>query len=318
MEQDLLVATPTPSSAVRHSYNLFGLWFESAESIPGLTPVDAAAASDPVHIEFGSVPCHLADVEAEDDIFQANRAQYLIDFPGIVRLLVERGLVQVEPAPDCDWVQVWNAILGTGGAVSGFQRGHMPLHASAIVHNGAVFAFSGQSGFGKSTLAAALVERNYRVFTDDLCLIRAAGKRFMVGEGVGEVRLMDDAAKRLGLSKQDARATQGNVAKYVFKCGEEIGSDAALKRIYSLSFVQPGLEPGIYRLRGVEAMQSLVDRLRVGIQPVPVGMARNAFEMLAALVGHVEVFRFVRPRDYREFDVWLERLTAHFEEDDTA
>jgi hypothetical protein len=52
------------------------------------------------------------------------------------------------------------------------QRGHLLLHASAVARDGKVFAFLGNTGLGKSTLAAALHAQGYCFVADDIVAVR--------------------------------------------------------------------------------------------------------------------------------------------------
>ena len=47
----------------------------------------------------------------------------------------------------------------------------MPIHASAVAHDGGVFAFTGPSAAGKSTLIAALGRAGLPMFCDDTLVL---------------------------------------------------------------------------------------------------------------------------------------------------
>lgn len=49
--------------------------------------------------------------------------------------------------------------------------GYLPLHASSVVANGRAYVFAGKSGSGKSTIAAALLDRGCEFLADDRVLI---------------------------------------------------------------------------------------------------------------------------------------------------
>ena len=71
------------------------------------------------------------------------------------------------------------SLFGSPWAAVALQRGLLPLHASAVSRAGAVHAFSGASGGGQSTLAAALGRHGLPFFADDLLLLDPAS----FGEG---------------------------------------------------------------------------------------------------------------------------------------
>lgn len=56
------------------------------------------------------------------------------------------------------------------GAIA-WINGLVPLHASAVAHEGQVHAFTGHSGAGKSTLAAALGHHGLPLFADDVLVL---------------------------------------------------------------------------------------------------------------------------------------------------
>lgn len=60
------------------------------------------------------------------------------------------------------------------GAMAGIlqQRKQLPLHAAGIVVENGLTLISGHSGAGKSTTLAGLQERGYRIFTDDVTVLR--------------------------------------------------------------------------------------------------------------------------------------------------
>lgn len=300
---------PLPAS---HLYRLHGLQFESAERVPGLAPWVGPILGETVEIRFGSVPTRLAEVEVEDEIFQANAVEFLLSWPDTARILACGGrCLTVDPEFGCDPVQLWNVVLNTGASIAGFQRGHVPLHASSVVTPTGAVALAGRSGVGKSTLTAALMERGLPLFTDDLCLVRCDEDGSIVGGGVPELRLWADAIEKLGWSSSESVGVQATIPKFIFRRPEAQSRDMPLRRIYALGFSGNGLDAGIRRLQGIQAMQVLVDRMRLRMDLLPTTGRRAIFEGLVAIAAQVEIFQFIRPNGYDHFEVWLDALTDH-------
>jgi hypothetical protein len=94
------------------------------------------------------------------------------------------------------------------------QRGELPLHATTVLPpngDGAV-AICGSSGMGKSTLAAALVRQGWSLISDDLTRITWADRTPLVWPCRTGIKLMPDAAARLGLTLESLeRAAAGKV-----------------------------------------------------------------------------------------------------------
>ena len=154
-------------------YILGGVTLRSEIALPELPRIPLeSAAQPPVSIRIGDVsPPWSGAVELDPDCF-ATSTKYLLRIPGIASYLVTNGHeIVVNPEPGALALDIRAYLLGTVFMVLCQQRGLLPLHASAVSGSRGVVAFLARSGQGKSSLAAHLAERGYRVLADDVCLI---------------------------------------------------------------------------------------------------------------------------------------------------
>jgi hypothetical protein len=156
-------------------YLIGGITLFSEIALPELPLIQQqSATAHPVQIRLGAVASLLPGaIELDPDCF-ATPAQYLLNIPGVARYLVTDGReIVVDVAAAAPPLDVRGYLLGSIFVVLCQQRGLLPLHASAIAGKSGVVAFLGNSGHGKSTLAAHLAQRGFRVLADDVCLIDA-------------------------------------------------------------------------------------------------------------------------------------------------
>jgi hypothetical protein len=269
--------------------------------------------ASPIQIEFDRTPESIVNPDYQDEAVQASACEYLFTYPGMLRMYVngDRRIV-VERFAECDSTRMWTLILGAGTSIVGFRRGFVPLHASVVKANDGCVALAGQSGFGKSTLAASLDSFGYSLHADDLCLIQpGANSVFDVGGGVRELRLWDDAVEILDWSAREPYATIPEIPKSVYRLKPEPISLLPLRRIYALAFSEESTPPGIYRLKGVEAMQTLIGCLRMRPGLLSIGSRQRTFESLAAIGREIAIYRLVRPHDRSQIRAWSERLASH-------
>lgn len=73
-------------------------------------------------------------------------------------------------------------------------RGIEPLHATCVVVNGKAIAFLGDSGYGKSTLAAALLSRGCPLLTDDVLVLTFDAEKVFAHPSLARIKLMPQAA----------------------------------------------------------------------------------------------------------------------------
>jgi hypothetical protein len=123
--------------------------------------------------------------------------------PGVARFLAEEGrslAFAMEEGGEREAIGVW--AQGHVTAMLVHQRGQIPLHAASLVPpgGGGAVAIVGDKGAGKSTLAAALLERGWTLVNDDLTRIAATPGGVIAWPGRGGIRLRPDAAAYLGLS----------------------------------------------------------------------------------------------------------------------
>lgn len=196
-----------------NTYFLCGLKVASNLHFPELEPWDGDA-NRPSDLEFGvGTVSTLLNPDYETQYVQANgRSTYIRDLPMVGRLLVADGRrVIIEPKEGIDETRVRTNIIGTLQAVLWHQRGLLPLHASAVMIGERAVLIAGQSGDGKSVLAAALAQLGLALLCDDLAVIDARAEPARLLPGYQRVRLWQDAcvALKVGDRAQGAAHTSG-------------------------------------------------------------------------------------------------------------
>ncbi len=87
-------------------------------------------------------------------------------------------------------------LLGQAISFALVKSGFEPLHATRVVVDGDAIAFLGDSGYGKSSLAACFLEDGHRLLTDDLLIIEEASDRFLAYPGPPRIKLFSQMARR--------------------------------------------------------------------------------------------------------------------------
>lgn len=168
-------------------------------------------------------------------------------------------------------------------------RGQLVLHASAVKHAGAVLAFCGPSGLGKTTLARTLARGPTELVSEDLVLLSQSGNRIeVVGDAearlrgwVGEkavgqegridVRGLDEigAGPRLPLGEILFPARSLECARLARRT---LGPSDAMILLVENSFAELG-QPELWR-RLLQANRRLVEAIPHALLDVPEGLER--------------------------------------------
>lgn len=178
------------------SYELYGLGVRSAFPLPEARPVELEAT---VAIRLGRVPDLSWRDAARDGSFRMSAGEAKLAWHEVGSFHVRGGReIIVDPAPSADERVVRLVLLGPVLAVLLHQRGLLVLHAGGVqVGRGAVL-FLGGSGWGKSTITAALHHRGHLLVADDVAAVNTDGDVPMVIPGIPQLKLWPDTARALG------------------------------------------------------------------------------------------------------------------------
>jgi hypothetical protein len=219
----------------------------------------------------------------------------LLDLSPIVRFLVTQNCVVVDtprPPEAPDWRV---RFLGPALGVLCYLRGVLPLHACCVRIGTRTVAIAGPSCAGKSTLAAALMRRDHRLVTDDICAISSLSERPIVLPSFPTLKLDPDTVKMFGIDPTSLVNVWLDTEKFLLPGND--GFDPAplpLDTVYLLEDASEGADHTIIRINGIEAFEQLSAqwyRAEIG-RLLYTKLA--FFSMAAQLAGRFAVRRLVR------------------------
>lgn len=196
-----------------HIYKAYGLLFSSELLIPEL--LEAEGTPDVV-IKLGIVPDSLSNPVGVGARFQATPQEFLLRLIKIAGFYVTGGNeITVEPWGVDNDLNIRLFLLGSVFGALLQQRGYLVLHGSSIEINGKGVLFTGVSGIGKSTLAAAFQNKGYKVLTDDVSAVKINKDGIpYIMPGFPSLKLWKDAAIRMGADVTGLSPVISNRDKY--------------------------------------------------------------------------------------------------------
>ena len=247
-------------------------------------------------------------------MYQLAPGRLLLKIKGVGRFLVEGGrrvLVDRDPlAADAD---LWDYIIGNVLGAILHQRGALPLHASAVAKDGRGAIFMGQSGLGKTTLAAAFRQRGYLVIADDISVVEMSDQgRVLLRSGFPQLRLCPDVALKLGVTAVDSGRKSAEVHKLDLLCSGQFSASALpLAAIYLLKETS-GEQVLLKPLTGRDKLMALIDNT-YGLALVQ-GQKRRQdhFGQCEALARASSVICIQRPRIPFLLDELVDRVEKDF------
>lgn len=207
--------------------------------------MDLFAMADAEVIRVAALPERLEGASRVGDFVQAMPGALLLRVPDVGVYLVEQGR-SIRFAPDAqaepDAVAVF--LHGAARAALLHQRGDLALRTSIVQAPGAAHAIAlcGISGTGKSTLAAEMHRRGWRVLADEMARVSLANGRPIAWPGGRGVKLWRDACTAFGLDTDRLEPVRRGLQKFYYPV-VAAGPPIALGGVVELSAGEPALHP---------------------------------------------------------------------------
>lgn len=213
------------------AYSAYGLDIRSALPLPELVEshgsADSGTARSGVTLPSESAHAHdvviRMDYAAEsfpsgipDDIYTtATTTSATLSWRHVGTFRIRDGRdITVTPTPNVDPDTVRLFLLGPSLGVLIHQRGWAALHASAVEIGGRACVFAGGSGWGKSTMCAALHARGHGAIADDLTAIECSPDHTArVLPGFPRLKVWPDSATAVGHSVDALRPIRPGLTK---------------------------------------------------------------------------------------------------------
>lgn len=298
-------------------YTVSGLSVASSLVLPGLIAAPELPGVTPdVVIREGDVPAALDDAESLGPTWQVAQGRFLLEVPGLIRMLLTEGREIVFATADgiaSEEAAVF--VSGTGFGILLHQRERIVLHASAVRVRDSAVLFCGPSGAGKSTLAAALSDVGYDLVTDDFCGISmdASGLPWVQPDG-RQLKLWQNSIDKLDMAERRAAPVRKVLEKFYVEPRAASIVALPLAAIYVLREARPPAVPGILRpnivdgalmIRGNAYRPAMVRRMKQ--QPL-------YFQAAASISQRAGVFTLTRELNFNKFPAVIDWLEAHWRE----
>ena len=303
------------------TYELGGLRIASNFPLFGLPVLrDPPGAPCEVVIRWTSIPEEIASAAAKflgghyHGIY--NGKEVLLDSPSLGRFLVREGKeIIMDLVSSADDHEVRAYLLGAAFGALCHQRGIVPLHASTIDIKDGCVAFIGASGAGKSTLVAALAQRGHEITSDDECFLQlGTNEGVMAWPGIGQIKLWEDARAALGFEGPGVQQIMQGYSKFIIpvRPPRKPRQSRPLRRVYQLHRIPNGVAD-VTRLRGVEAVEALMQNVYPPGLAEHLGYQSNVLMVCAAAVRNAPVFQLSRPLDFAALAQGVALLENHLQ-----
>ena len=290
-------------------YRAYGLRVCSALPLP-FDSLPAPMQDVDVTVRLGTVPVELSGCDiVRSAMWQARPGAFLMEIEGVARYLVEGGRdVTVAPLGGDD-ADVAAFLANTPFTVLLQQRGLLTLHGASVATDQGAVLLLGGSGIGKSSLAAALVERGFPLIADDVAGIAIADERVMVLPASTSLRLWADTLEQMRWRGRGESKMRRGVEKYLVAAERSCAEPMPVRTAFVLT-VSASNAIGIEPVSERDALSLLWSNTHRRYAMAAIGKGRTRFCAVAAMARRTPVALVTRPRHPFLLDALADRVQA--------
>jgi len=277
-----------------YQYEAFGQKVESELELPELYP---GTFNEPdVKIYWGKNPLQLEKVKDSGVLFQASPEEFLFRLDSVASYYVTNGkTIRIERLSSSTDEEVRLFLLGSAFGALLQQKGLLPFHGSTVVKEGKGIIIGGSSGSGKSSLAANLISKNYKLLSDDISVIQSTDNGLLIYPGIPHLKLWHDIMLHLNIEPDKYDLVRPQILKY--------------KKTVNKKFYNKPVVPGKIIILKAKNSEGITTKLLQGIQKFNalkdntyrvqfiegLDKIERHFRLISQLAGTVPVYEVNRP-----------------------
>ena len=247
--------------------------------------------------------------------FYRVEAGYLLRFPGFAdfQLAQDGRQIRAWPAPGVSDATIQHLYLNQVLPLALNKQGKLVLHGSAVEIEGGGVAFIGESGLGKSTLAASFAASGFGFLTDDGLILEPDGEgSYQIMPSHPSIRLWSDSQAALIGPGVKPASPLPFTSKVRLLVGDGIVFCAQPRRLRRVYFLGNGIrqEPVFERMGLGETLTELVKHSFL-LDIEERGLIAAHFDEISSMMEQPIFYRLDYPRHYESLPQVRQAIVDH-------
>ncbi|MEW9699892.1 aldolase [Paenibacillus sp. SI8] len=278
-------------------YKAFGYYLESDIALPELQEVGDHNAEVDISVQIKDLTETWSELSTPPRklVVQENLVMFEISETAIFSVVGGRDIF-VSPAIGADVDKIRLYLLGTCMGAILLQRKVLPMHGSAVVVDNKAYAFIGDSGNGKSTLASAFLQRGFRLLSDDVIAVSLGeGNIPYVTPAYPQQKLWQESLDFFGMQADQFRPVFDRETKFAIPVRSQFSTEALpLAGVFELVKTDSA-EVELKPIQKLERLHLLYRHTYRNYLLANSGLTEWHFHTTTSIVNKIDCFQLRRP-----------------------
>lgn len=299
----------------RQLYFAFGLNIRSYLPLPDLVTKNGVSYNTKIDVKIVKLDCDVTKLpwlSPEQTVKQIGPDCLFVTIPDVASFFVRNGsLIEVIPFKDVedDLLRVY--LMGSVFAALLLQRNLLVIHGCCIKFNDFCFLCAGESGVGKSSLAAAFSCRGLQVLSDDVTPINHQNYAF---PGYPSIKLYMDTIKNLELDNFEMAPLTSGSMKMRVRIDQNFYREALPVKYFFKLKVSERNKLSIKKSTGIRKFEVVNENLYRGFLIRVMGAQQQHLVRCGNFCSNVNVLEVERPHQNFKVDCLVDQLLSHMKD----
>lgn len=278
-------------------YTAFGYSIQSDIPLPELQQVHNLDGNIDITIRYANLTEKWLELSVSTKKFVVAEDLIMFMIPNLAIFAVEGGTtITISPEKDANEDKLRLYVLGSCMGAILLQRKILPLHGSAVVIDQKAYAFIGDSGHGKSTLASAFIQRGFQLLTDDVIAVTLDQHNIpYVTPAYPQQKLWQESLDTFGMNSDQFRPVFDRETKYAIPVTSHFSTDPLpLAGVFELIKIDCS-QPSIRAIEKLERLPLLYRHTYRNLFLPDKGLTPWHFDTTARMSGHIDIYQIQRP-----------------------
>ncbi|MEH6943979.1 HPr kinase/phosphorylase [Bacillus sp. JJ722] len=279
-------------------YRAFGLNIYSDIPLPEAFRIDTFKEIVDLEIEIKDLSkLWEKQVLLPNQAYSVKDHMVMFQVPGTAIFKIKDGnRIIVSPISNSVEDEIRLYLLGTCMGIILLQRKILPLHGSAVDINGKAYAFIGDSGVGKSTLAAAFLQEGFQLVSDDVIPVRLSNDNIpIIIPSYPQQKLWQESLTAFGIDSKQYRPLFEREKKFAIPVTSSFSNEPLpIVALFELVKTEQG-EITLHKVNQLEQFRTLLSHTYRNFLVPRLGLSEWHFIESAKILTKIHMYQMQRP-----------------------